>query len=302
MKNLTFKQLRALKSVALTGSVTAASEELAVTPPAVTLQIQQLEEQVGLPLLERGRNGFRLTEPGKVIFELAKQLEEQLRQAEESIYNLRGVEGGRIRIGVISTAKYFMPKAIAAFLRDHLEIQLDLKVGNRQEIVSGLRSASFDFAIMGRPPEDLAVISEVIGDHPHVFISSPSHSLSSIKNITLEKLTNETPLLREQGSGTRMLLHRFLTEQKIEWRKGMEMGSNESIKQGVMAGLGISFISAHTIAAEVEEGRLAVLDVAGTPLIRHWYLVRLQEKKLLPASLAFWEFLKKSCRDFLPKL
>ncbi len=302
MKNLTFKQLRALKSVALTGSVTAASEELAVTPPAVTLQIQQLEEQVGLPLLERGRNGFRLTEPGKVIFELAKQLEEQLRQAEESIYNLRGVEGGRIRIGVISTAKYFMPKAIAAFLRDHLEIQLDLKVGNRQEIVSGLRSASFDFAIMGRPPEGLAVISEVIGDHPHVFISSPLHSLSSIKNITLEKLTNETPLLREQGSGTRMLLHRFLTEQKIEWRKGMEMGSNESIKQGVMAGLGISFISAHTIAAEVEEGRLAVLDVAGTPLIRHWYLVRLQEKKLLPASLAFWEFLKKSCRDFLPKL
>jgi LysR family transcriptional regulator for metE and metH len=302
MKNLTFKQLRALKSVALTGSVTAASEELAVTPHAVTLQIQQLEEQVGLPLLERGRNDFRLTEPGKVIFELVKQLEEQLRQAEESIYNLRGVEGGRIRIGVISTAKYFMPKAIAAFLRDHLEIQLDLKVGNRQEIVSGLRSASFDFAIMGRPPEDLAVISEVIGDHPHVFISSPSHSLSSIKNITLEKLTNETPLLREQGSGTRMLLHRFLTEQKIEWRKGMEMGSNESIKQGVMAGLGISFISAHTIAAEVEEGRLAVLDVVGTPLVRHWYLVRLQEKKLLPASLAFWEFLEKSCRDFLPKL
>ncbi len=99
-----------------------------------------------------------------------------------------------------------------------------------------------------------------------------------------------------------MLLHSFLTEQKIEWRKGMEMGSNESIKQGVMAGLGISFISAHTIAAEVEEGRLAVLDVAGTPLVRHWYLVRRQEKKLLPASLAFWEFLEKSCRDFLTKL
>ena len=99
-----------------------------------------------------------------------------------------------------------------------------------------------------------------------------------------------------------MLLHGFLIEQKIEWRKGMEMGSNESIKQGVMAGLGISFISAHTIAAEVEEGRLAVLDVAGTPLVRHWYLGRLQEKKLLPASLAFWEFLEKSCWDFLPKL
>jgi LysR family transcriptional regulator for metE and metH len=155
---------------------------------------------------------------------------------------------------------------------------------------------------MGRPPEDLAVISEVIGDHPHLFISSPAHSLSGVKNITLERLTNETPLLREQGSGTMILLHSFLTEQKIDWCKVMEMGNNESIKQGVMAGLGISFISAHTIAAEVEKGRLAVLDVAGTPLVRHWYLVRLQERKLLPASLSFCEFLEKNCRDFLPKL
>ena len=149
MKNLTLKQLKAVKRVALTGSVNVASQELAVTPPAVTLQLQQLEEQVGLPLLGRGQNGSRLTEAGKVIFELAKQLEEQLRQAEESIYNSQRVEGGRNRIGVIITAKYFMPKAIAAFLRDNLEIRLDLKVGSRQEIVSGLHSASFDFAIMG---------------------------------------------------------------------------------------------------------------------------------------------------------
>ena len=136
MKNLTFKQLRTLKSVAHTGSVTAASEELDVTPPAVTLQLQQLEEQVGLPILERGRNGFRLTDAGKVIFELAKRLEEQLRQSEESIYNLWGITSGRIRIGVISTAKYFMPIAITVFLRDYLEIHLDLKEGNHQEIVS----------------------------------------------------------------------------------------------------------------------------------------------------------------------
>jgi LysR family transcriptional regulator for metE and metH len=199
-----------------------------------------------------------MTEAGEVIFKLAGQLEEQLRKCDKSICNLRGIDGGRVRIGVISTDKYFMPNAIAAFLKKHLEVHLNLVVGNRQKILSGLRSASFDFAIMEHPPVGLTVMSEVIGDHPHIFIASPSHSLSGLKNIAHQKLTNETPLLREQGSGPRILFHYLLAERQIEWRRGMEMGRNETTKQGVIAGLGISFISAHTIAAEVEERRLVL--------------------------------------------
>lgn len=301
LKNLTLKQLRVLQAVAENGTVSAAAEALEVTPPAVTLQLRLLEELCGLPLLERGKQGFRPTEAGQKILGTTLTIQHLLRECEESLACLSGLERGHISIGVISTAKYFMPKAIAAFLKQHPQIQLSLTVGNRGDTLAGLASPQLDFAIMGRPPQEIAVIAETFGDHPHVFIAAPDHPLAGEANIPLSRLASETALLREPGSGTRMLLRQFLQNQKMEWRGGMEFGSNESIKQGVMAGLGIAFISAHTIAAEVEEGRLVILQVMGTPLLKHWYLVRLQEHRLLPAAQALWNFLKETGPNYFPE-
>jgi LysR family transcriptional regulator for metE and metH len=302
MKNLTFKQLRALRMVARTGQVTTAAEALDVTPPAITLQLRLLEEQAGLPLLERGKQGFRLTEAGQKLNDMAQKIEELVRECEESLAYLRGIDSGRIAIGVISTAKYFVPQAVAAFLRAHPQVQLTFSVGNRDETMEGLTAPTLDFAIMGRPPKEVQVVSEVIGEHPHVFIAPPDHALTKQSRIPLSRLTKETILLREQGSGTRQLLQQFVSEQGVDWRGGMEIGSNESIKQGVMAGLGIAFISAHTIAAELEQKRLAILDVVGMPLVRQWHVVRLNEKRLLPATQALWDFLATSGYQFLPEV
>jgi len=276
----------------------AAARELNVTPPAITMQMQLLEQMIGLPVIERSGDKTAPTAAGDKILGAAQRIQAILSECDQEISNLKGIKGGRIAVGVVSTAKYFAPRALAAFRDIHPEVEVRLVVGNRRETIRLLGSLELDVAIMGRPPENLDLESAVIGDHPHVIVGSGAHRLASAR-LKVSDLSNENFFVRELGSGTRSLMERFFEESGFTPRIGMEIGSNETIKQAVMAGLGIAFISAQTVAEEIGRGQMAVLDVAGLPITRQWFVVRLRDKKVMPAAEAVWKFLSTEGRSFL---
>ena len=301
MKHVTLKQLRAFAAVVRTASVTGAAQALHVSPPAITLQMRLLQEQLGVPLIERSAAGMKPTTAGRLLADTVKRVEIVLSDSAAAIAALAGLETGLVHVGVVSTAKYFAPRVLGAFAQAHPGIELRLVVGNRAEIIAGLRDHELDLAVMGRPPEDLEVILAVIGEHPHVVVVPPGHRLAGGQAVLAADLAGETFLVRERGSGTRMLMEEFFERACIAPRFGMEIGSNETVKQAVMAGLGIAFLSAHTIELEVQTGRLAVLDVAGLPVVRQWCVVRLAERRSMPAVDLVGLYLTEEGRLFLPR-
>ena len=301
MKNVTLKQLRLIRAAHERGSFAAAAEATHVTPPAVTMQIKALEEEIGLPIFER--DGARLvpTVAGQELLDAARRIDAVLSDARESLDAMRRVDGGRVTVGVVSTAKYFAPRMLAAFTRLHPRVELNLVVGNRKEILDRFLAGDFDLAIMGRPPEDAPLESTLIGHHPHVIVAAIDDPLASAGRLTPACLADRTFLVREPGSGTRILMEGFLAKTGIHPKIGMEIGSNETIKQAVIAGLGLTFISAHTVAAEIEDHRLVLLDVEGLPLWRRWYVCRLARKRAMPAVRLLADFLLQTGESFLPK-
>ena len=266
-----------------------------------------------MPLVERSNRKLRLTDAGRQVLEAAHRIEAALAECTHSLQALSGAESGGVAIGVISTAKYFAPRALAAFTRAHPGIDMRLTIGNRESTIAALENYDLDLTIMGRPPEGFEVESSVIGDHPHVIIAPPDHPLAQdygltrrrkprkAKSLSVLQLASETFLLREDGSGTRLLMQRLLAKEGLEPDLGLQIGSNETIKQAVMAGLGIALISAHTVAPELEDGRLVTLNVASMPVVRKWYVVRRSDKRLQPAARSLWDFLAASGREYLPK-
>lgn len=298
--DLTIRQLRALAALSANGSITAAANKLNLTQPAVTLQLRKLQDLAGLPLLQRTSDGMLLTGAGQEVLALHGRIEAAMSSCATSLDMIAGRTGGRVSIGAVSTAKYFVPFAIAAFSKLHPKIDISLSIGNRQEIRQALRGYELDFAIMGRPPPDVEVETHLIGDHPHIIVAPRGHWLAQDFGLAAVDLTHETFLTREQGSGTRMLMEQLFSDTELQPTVGMEMSSNETIKQAVIAGLGIAFISAHTVATELEDGRLVALDVAGLPVVRQWFVVRRQDKVLLPPAQAMLDFLRAEGSRFLP--
>lgn len=302
LKTATLRQLRALAAVLRAGSMSAAAEVLHVTPPAITLQLQQLQQMIGLPLVERRDGRSTATEAGQALVATVEQIEALLDGCEALLSGLVGATLGTVSVGVVSTAKYFAPQALGAFRDRHPAITLKLVVGNRADIVSGLEHCDIDVAIMGRPAKELDVQADVIGDHPHLVIVPPGHRLARRRRVLPEQLAEETFLVREMGSGTRSLMERFFAQTGIDPPIGMEIGSNETIKQAVMGRLGIAFISGHTIEAELADGRICALDVKGLPIIRQWHVVHRRDRPLLPAAQAMIAFLVEDGGRFLPRL
>ena len=300
MRHVTLRQLRTFAQVVRTGSFTGAAQALHLTPPAITIQMRELEERAGLPLIERTAAGVVPTEAGREVIQAAQRIEVALAGCSDALSALRGLEGGHVAIGVVSTAKYFAPAALGAFARAHPSVEIRLDVGNRAAIIAALEANTLDLALTGRPPEDLAVEKAPIGAHPHLVIVPPDHPLARRKHIAPSMLAQETFVVREPGSGTRGLMERFFAEAAITPRIGMEMGSNETIKQAVMAGLGIAFLSAHTVAVELADERLVSLDVVGLPIVRQWFIVQLAKRRLLPAAAALRQFLLDEGKNFLP--
>ncbi|MBI3699719.1 MAG: LysR family transcriptional regulator [Afipia sp.] len=300
LRDVTIRQLRALAALSNGGSVTAAANKLNLTQPAVTLQLRNLQDLAGLPLVQRTSDGMILNSAGQEVLALHERIEAAIAICSTSLDMIAGRTGGRVSIGAVSTSKYFVPFAIAAFSKLHPKIDVRLSIGNRKEIREALRGYELDFAIMGRPPPELDVETHLIGDHPHVIIAPKGHWLENDFGLAAVDLAHETFLTREQGSGTRMLMEQLFESTELQPTIGMEMSSNETIKQAVIAGLGIAFISAHTVATEIEDGRLITLDVAGLPIVRQWFVVRKQEKVLLPPAQAMLDFLSAEGAHFLP--
>lgn len=290
-RHLTIRQLEVLAAVGKAGSVTAAAEALHLTQPAVSMQLRQLEEQLELKMFETVGRRLQITEPGKELVRLAIELLARLDDLEQTARSLRGVGHGRVRLGVVSTAKYFAPRLLAQFLKLHSGLEFKLTIHNRAEIIEQLQSYSIDLGIMGQPPEELPLNGTPFAPNPLVSIGAPSHPLSLRRGLLPEDLANQPFIVREPGSGTRNAMDRFFADHEVKIRQVMEADSNETIKQSVMAGIGLGFLSLHTVRPELAAGRIAVLDVLGLPLRRQWYVVHSSQRRLTPAAEEFRQYL-----------
>lgn len=295
--HVTLRQLNVFEAVARLHSYTRAAEILHLSQPAVSMQIRQLEETIGLELFEKLGKKNQLTEAGRELYHYSQAINRQLREAEEVLESLKGLNRGRLKVAVASTVNYFAPRLLAAFSERYPGIGLHLDVTNREALVKLLEANEADMVLMGRPPSSLDLESEPFMDNPLVAIAPPNHPLALEKSIALKRLAEEIFVMREPGSGTRQAMERFFGDNGLELRTGMEMTRAEAIKQAVRAGMGLAVVSIHTIELEVETGRLVILDVDGFPLRRKWYLVYRKGKRLSPAAEAFRRFVIEEFRN-----
>ena len=288
--NVTFRQLRLLEAVARNSSFTRASEELHLTQPAVSTQIKQLEEEVGLPLFEQMGKKIYLTEAGREVYAFSRTIAQQFRDIESVLDDMKGVKRGTLALTVTSTGKYFAPYLLAEFLKHHPGTQVHLEVTNREELITQLHDNVPDMAIMGTPPANLELTAQAFMENPLVITARPDHPLAQMSRIPLAMLADENIILRERGSGTRNAVERFFDQRGIALNASMEMSRNEAIKHAVMAGLGLGIVSLHTLEFELALNRIAILSVEGFPIMKEWYLVRRSGKRLSPIAQAFHDF------------
>ena len=289
--HITLRQLRIFESVTRRLSYTRAAEELHLSQPAVSMQIRQLEDTIGLELFEKYGKRIQLTDAGRELFHYSETISYQLREAKEILESMKGLKKGRLKLAVASTINYFAPRLLASFNKRYPGVSLHLDVTNRKQIIRLLETNGTDLVLMGQPPDELELEATPFMDNPLVVIAPPEHPLAAMEHIPLARLAEEIFVVREAGSGTRIAMERVFAAQELELRLGMEMTRNETIKQAVRSGLGLSVVSRHTIELELETKRLLELDVEGFPIIRKWYLVYRAEKRLSPLADAFKQFL-----------
>ncbi len=297
--NVTFRQLKLLEAVARHSSFTRASEELHLTQPAVSTQIKQLEDEVGLPLFEQMGKKIFLTEAGREMYDFSRNIAEQFRDIESLMDDMKGVKRGALAITATATCKYFAPYLLAEFMKQHAGVKVHLEVTNRQNVVSALQDNVPDMAIMGTPPEGIPLAYRAFMQNPLVVIARPDHPLVKEKRIPLTRLMDEHFILRERGSGTRNAVERFFQSRDVHLNTSMEMSRNEAIKHAVMAGLGLGIVSLHTLEFELELKRIAILSVEGFPIMKEWYLVTRNGKRLSPIAQAFHDFVLNEAHNII---
>ncbi|MCA8881687.1 MAG: LysR family transcriptional regulator [Rhodobacteraceae bacterium] len=302
LSSLTFKQLRALRAVVELRSISRAAEVLGLTPPAVHSQLKALEDIFCCPLLIRdGPNGFTPTPEGEALLTAFDRMQASLNGAVRRIDALRSGLAGSVVLGVVSTGKYYAPKLVAQLKDAFPDIEVLLRIGNRDSILTDLQASAIDLAIMGRPPRDPPVVAHAIGDHPHVLIVPPGHRLSRLDTIAPADILSEPIIAREQGSGTRILATRFLDRiGEGAPYETIEMGSNETIKQAVIAGLGIALISLHTVTEELRAGRLVTVTTPDLPIVRRWYILHRLDSPPVGAVATVLDFINAQRGSFLP--
>lgn len=291
MRHATLRQLNVFEAVARHLSYTRAAEELHLTQPAVSIQVKQLETHAGLPLFEQLGKKIYLTPAGREMLGHSRAIIQQFREAEEALAALKGIRGGKLNIAVISAGDYFFPRLLAEFCRRHEGVTVELSVNNREEVLHCLSENATDLAIMLRPPEGVDTIAVPFAPQPQVIVASPAHPLAGRRRIPLKALAQEKFIVREHGSDTRSSMEEAFAERGFKPQIAMEIKSFETIKQAVMAGMGVSFLSAHTIGLELQLKRLAVLVVEGFPVLHSWHVVHRKNKRLPPVALAFKAFL-----------
>ncbi len=284
---ITLRQLRIFEAVARHGSISRAADELGLTQPAVSMQIKQMEDQLGLVVVEQVGKKFALTDAGQELCYHAARIGKQTAEMLTSMEQFRELERGVLRVAVVSTANYFLPTLIAAFSMEHPGVRVSLKVANREAVLAAVSSNEAELAILGHTPERVDMVAQFFMDNPLVVIASPDHPLASMEHISLCQIEDEIIVIREQGSGTRAAMERVFAEAGINYQPGCELNTNEAVKQAVQAGLGIGVVPAQTIELELQTRRLVVLPFQGFPILRRWFVIHRSDKRLSSAALAF---------------
>ena len=294
MRHSTFRQLEIFEAIARHGSFTRAAEELFLTQPTASMQIKKLTDAVGIPLFEQIGKRIHLTDAGKALQLTCRDIFGSLNNFEMLVSDMQGLKQGKLRLAVVTTAKYFAPRLLGPFCKQYPGIDVSLKVSNRERILERLSDNLDDLYILGQPPENLDVEYEPFLDNPLVVLAPGTHPLAAKKNIPLKQIAQEPFIMREPGSGTRMAVERLFHKYNIELNMRMELGSNEAIKQAIVGGLGVSVLSRHTLALDAAMGQLATLDVEHFPIERHWYAVHLKDKQPTIVAKTFLEYLHEA--------
>jgi DNA-binding transcriptional LysR family regulator len=302
MRNSTLRQLELFEAIARLGSFTRAAEELFLTQPTVSMQIKKLSDTVGMPLFEQVGKKIHLTDIGHELHRTCLGISEHLANFEMIAADMKGLKKGKLRLAVVTTAKYFAPRLLGTFCRQYPGVDASLKVSNRERILERLSSNLDDLYILGQPPEDVQVVAEAFLENDLVVIAPANHPLAKKKIIPLERLAEEPFLLREPGSGTRMATERLFGETGLKIRMRMELGSNEAIKQAVIGGLGVSVLSRHTLESDIPAKRFVMLDVKGFPIKRYWYFVYPSGKQLSVIARTFVDHLRQANAGHKPQM
>jgi DNA-binding transcriptional LysR family regulator len=291
MRHATLRQLKVFEAVARLLSFSRAAEELHLTQPAVSTQIGKLEEHAGNALFEQFGKKIYLTPAGTELLQISRTIIEQFEAADSAMKQYQGVSGGRLNVGVISAGDYFFPRLLVEFAGRHENVALNFTVHNRDALLRHIVENLTDLAVMVRPPTDLDTVNLPFAPHPYVVVAAPGHPLVGVRGIAKARLMREGFVVRERGSDTWKSMEEGFGGDLGGLRIAMEIQSTETIKQAVMAGMGISFLSAHTVSQELRAGTLCALDVAGFPLLLSWYVVHRRGKRLPPVAQAFKDFL-----------
>lgn len=297
--HITLRQLEVFAAVASNLSFTRAAEALHLSQPGVSMQIKQLESAIGLPLFEHVGKKIYLTDAGREMFAYSQGVSHLLDEAEDVLETLKGVQSGKLAISVATTASHFATRLLAAFSQRYEGVTISLDITNRESLRRQLENNEPDLVIMGQPPEGIEVESETFMENPLVMIAPANHPLVKKKRIPLTRFENEHFVVRETGSGTRSAVQRAFDQQNVTFHTGIEMTSNEAIKQAVEAGLGLGIVSIHTLELELETKRLAILDVENFPIRRYWYILQRKGKRLSPVASAFKEFVLEEASKFI---
>lgn len=301
IRSLTLRQLQIFIVASRHASFARAAEELHLTQPAISMQIRQLEGAIGLALFERVGRRLTLTEAGERLTHHASRILGEIKDAEDAMMSLQSADSGSIAVGIVSSATHFAPKLLALYSRQYPKVDVHFSVGNRESLLRLLQDNAIDLALMGRPPAELDTIVEPLACHPQVLIAPVGHPLAGGRRFDLHELRGDTFLLREPGSGTRMAAEEMFRQHLFTPKKVVTLGSNETIKQAVIAGMGVSLISLHTLQLELRSCELALLDVNGTPIERTWQIVHMRTKQLSPTCLVFRRFLLEHAAPHLDR-
>ena len=302
MKQATFHQLQILEAIARHSSFTRAAEALNLTQPTVSQQMKQLTKLIGMPLVEQLGKKLYLTAAGKEVLAAANEITDRLQQLETTLNDLQGLDKGRLSLATTTTAKYFVPRLLGIFHKQHPAIELHLNITNQAEVLERLARNEDDLYFTGRPPQDLDIELRPILPNPLVVVAASKHPLAQqTKTISLKRMAEEPFILREPGSGTRAIVEQFFAENRLDLNVVMEMASNEAIKQGIVGGLGISVLSLHTLSFAVSGSPLTCLNVEGFPIQRRWYVVYPKGKQLSHAAQTFLDFMLNEGNQIVAK-
>ncbi|PMB17350.1 LysR family transcriptional regulator [Fischerella thermalis] len=299
MNQATLHQLKVFEAAARHGSFTRAAEELFLTQPTVSMQIKQLTKSVGLPLFEQVGKRLYLTEAGRELYATCRQIFDTIAQFEMKVADLKGLKQGQLRLAVITTAKYFIPRLLGPFCQLYPGIEISLQVTNHEGILERMTNNMDDLYIMSQVPEHLDVSYQQFLENPLVVLAPINHPLAKEKNIPIQRLADEPFIMREPGSGTRRAVQQLFDQCGVTVKVKLELGSNEAIKHAIAGGLGISVLSRHTLLPD--SGDLTILDVEHFPIKRDWYMVYPSGKQLSIVARTYFEYLLDAAKQIVER-